>query len=175
MTCGKERQREADEAVGSHLQQNACQNDGAGGGRFDVRIRQPGVEREHRDFDGESEEEGEEEPDCGGERNLRRGLVEFRNAEGENARERVVMEIEEQDAQQHQHGAEQRVEEELDGRVKFARAAPDADQQIHRDQHRFPENEEEEEIERHEDAEHAGLENQEPDVVFLDAVLDGGP
>ena len=85
------------------------------------------------------------------------------------------MEIEEQDTQQHQHGAGQRVEEELDRGVKFARAAPDADQQVHRNQHGFPEDEEEEEIKRHEDAEHAGLQNQEPDVVFLDTILDGGP
>ncbi len=71
--------------------------------------------------------------------------------------------------------AEQRVQEELDGRIKFARAAPDADQQIHRHQHRFPENEEEEKIERHEDAEHSRLQHQKPDVIFFDAVVDGGP
>ncbi len=85
------------------------------------------------------------------------------------------MEVQEQDAQQHQHRAEQRVQEELDRRVELARAAPDADQQVHRDQHGFPENEEEEEIERHEDAQHAGLQHQKPDVVFLHAILDRGP
>ena len=69
----------------------------------------------------------------------------------------------------------QRVQEELDGGVELARAAPDADQQVHRHEHRFPENEEEEEVERHEHAEHARLQNQKPDVVLLHAVLDGGP
>ncbi len=56
------------------------------------------------------------------------------------------MEVKEQNAEQHQHRSSQGVEEELDGRVKLARSAPDADQQIHWDQHGFPENEEEEEI-----------------------------
>ncbi len=86
-----------------------------------------------------------------------------------------MVEVQEQNAQQHQHRAGQRVQEELDRGVKLARPAPDADQQIHRHQHRFPENEEEEEIERHEDAEHAGLQHQKPDVVFLHAILNRRP
>ena len=106
---------------------------------------------------------------------LRRGLVQLRDAEGVDAGDGVVMEVQEQDAEQHQHRTSQRVEEELDGGVELARAAPDADQQVHRDQHRFPEHEEQEEIERHEDAQHAGLQNQKPDVVFLHALLDRGP
>ena len=175
----EEGKREADEAVGSHLQQNAGQDDGAGGGGFHVRVGQPGVEGEHRHFDGEGEEEAQEQQ-RGDVRtvvgiNLRRGFVESLEAEGVDAGYVLMMEVEEQDAQQHQHRAGQRVEEELDGGVEFARASPDADQQVHRDEHGFPENEEEEEIERHEDAEHAGLEDEKPDVVFLDAILDRGP
>ena len=144
-------------------------------------IGQPGVEGKHRDLDGKGKEEGEEKH-CGDGRSVsrigidfRRGLIQSREAEGIDSGQNVVVEIQEQNAQQHQYRAGQGVEEELDGRVKFARAAPDADQQVHRNQHSFPEDEEEEEIERHEDAEHAGLQDQEPDVVFLDAVLDGGP
>ena len=75
MHLREEGQREADETVCSHLQENAGEDDGAGGGRFDVCVGQPGVEGEHWDFDREPEEEGEEEPDGGGERNLRRGLI----------------------------------------------------------------------------------------------------
>ncbi len=85
------------------------------------------------------------------------------------------MEIQEQDSQQHQHRAKQGVEEELDGRVQLARAAPDANQQIHRYQHGLPEDEEQEHVVGHEDAEHARLQYQEPNVVFLHAVLDGIP
>ena len=58
----QQRQREAQESVGPHLQQDAGQDHRAGGGRFDVRVGQPGVEREHRDLDGESDEEGPEDP-----------------------------------------------------------------------------------------------------------------
>ncbi len=105
----------------------------------------------------------------------RGGLVQGLNAEGVLAGLMEIVEVQEQHGKQHQHRAEQRVEEELDGGVKFSRAAPDADQQIHGDQHGFPENEEEEEIERHEDAQHAGLQDQKPDVVFLHPVLDRGP
>ena len=108
-------------------------------------------------------------------RHERRGVVELLDAEGVHARLRVMEHVEEQHAQQHQHGAEQGVEEELDGGVEPARAAPDSDQQIHRHQHGFPEDEEQEEVQRHEDAEHAGLQHQEPRVVFLDAGIDRGP
>ncbi len=172
---GEERQRETHEAIRPHLQQNARQDDGASGRRFHVGIRQPRVKRKHRNLDGKSNKEGDEEPDRGVERNQRCRLIKFRNAEGENAGNCVVMEVEEQNAQQHEHGAQQRVQKELDGRIEFARAAPDADQQIHRHQHRFPENEEEEEIERHEDAHHSRLQHQKPDVIFLHPNLDGGP
>ena len=60
---GQERQAEADEAVGAHLQQHAGQDDRAGGRRLDVRVGQPGVEREHRHLDREAEEEGQEHPE----------------------------------------------------------------------------------------------------------------
>ena len=106
---------------------------------------------------------------------VRRGFIQRRQAEGVDASRSMMMEVEEQNAQQHQDGAGQGVEEEFDGGVEFARASPDPDQQVHRDEHGFPEHEEEEEIERHKDAEHAGLKKQKPDVVFLDAILDRGP
>ena len=68
-----------------------------------------------------------------------------------------VLEVEGQDAEQHQHAAGQGVEEELDGGVELSRAAPDADDEVHRHQHEFPEDVEQEEIERHEYADHARL------------------
>ena len=86
-----------------------------------------------------------------------------------------MMEVQEQNPQQHQHRTSQRIQEELDGSVEFSRPAPYSDQQVHRHEHRFPENKEEEEIQRHKDAEHSRLQHQEPDVVFLDAILDRRP
>ncbi len=58
----QQRQGEAQESVSPHLQQHAGQNHRARGRRLHVRIRQPGVEREHRHLDGEAEEEGPEDP-----------------------------------------------------------------------------------------------------------------
>ena len=57
---GKERQRETDEPVSPHLQQDASQDDRTRSGRFHMGIRQPGVEREHWNFDREGEEEAQE-------------------------------------------------------------------------------------------------------------------
>ncbi len=58
---------------------------------------------------------------------------------------------------------------------KPAVAAPHADQKIHRHQHHFPENIKKEEVERHENAEHACLQHEQQNVVFLGAQLDGAP
>src|SRR5271169_5495603 len=99
------------------------------------------MEREHRHLDRESNKESKEKPNRILEWNLRSGLVERREAEAVNAGESVVMEIQKQNRQQHQHRTRQSVEEKFDGGVEFARASPNADQQIHRHQHRFPEDE----------------------------------
>ena len=73
---------------------------------------------------------------------------------------------------QHQQRAEQRVEEELVGRVDPVLPAPDADDQEHRDQAALEEQVEEDDVERHEDADHQRLEDQEHRHVFLDPALD---
>ena len=52
------------------------------------------------------------------------------------------------------------------------RPAPDADQEVHRQQHHFPEHVEQEEVERQEDAEHARFQQQEQDAVGLHVLLD---
>ena len=75
------------------------------------------------------------------------------------------------DGDQHQHRAEEGVEEELVTRIDAALAAPHADDQEHRDQAAFEEDVEQHDVER---AEHAGdqrLQHQEGDHVLLDADL----
>ena len=67
-------------------------------------------------------------------------LVESLDAEGIGAGLAEVIEVKEQDSQQHQYRAEQGVEEKLDRGIQFARAAPDSDQQVHWNQHGFPKN-----------------------------------
>ncbi len=68
--------------------------------------------------------------------------------------------IQGEDRQQQENGAGQGEKEELDCRVLLARTAPDPDQEVHRQQHHFPEDEEEEHVQRREGARHSGLQNQ---------------
>ena len=73
---------------------------------------------------------------------------------------------------QHQHRAEEGVEEELEGGVDPVLAAPDADDQEHRDQLALEEDVEEHQIQRAEDAEHQRLQHQEGDHILLDPAGD---
>ncbi len=68
---------------------------------------------------------------------------------------------------EHQEAPEHRVERELDRRVDPPRTAPYADQQVHRHEHHFPKDVEEDEVEGEERAEHAGLEHEHEDHVLL--------
>ena len=85
------------------------------------------------------------------------------------------VEIHEQDRQQEQHRAHQRVEEELERRVDPPRAAPDADDQEHRDQLPFEEDVEHHEVEGAEDADDQCFHRQEGDHEFAHARLDRLP
>ena len=86
-----------------------------------------------------------------------------------------IPEVERQNAKQHQDRPGQGVQEKLDGGVEFARPAPHADYEIHRHQHHFPENVEEEEVEGHENAEHAHLQKHEHGVVLFGPLLHSRP
>src|SRR3989304_5784746 len=77
-------------------------------------------------------------------------------------------EIEREHHEKHQHAAKQRVEEELDSSVFTSRPAPDPDKKVHREKHDFPEDVEEEEIQRNKHTHHAGIEKQEKRKVSFD-------
>jgi hypothetical protein len=49
------------ETVGAQLQQDTGEHDRAGGGRLDVRIRQPRMKRPHRNLDRKAQREGKEQ------------------------------------------------------------------------------------------------------------------
>src|SRR5580700_12202372 len=88
-------------------------------------------------------------------------------------KERLVrVEVEGDEREQHEDGASERIEEELDGRVLLARAAPDTDEEVHRQQHDLPEHVKEEEIERDEDAHHPGDEQAVHGKIALELLLD---
>jgi hypothetical protein len=162
-----DRQREAQEAVAAHLQHDRGQDHRAAGRRLDVRIRQPGVDREHRHLHREGGEEGHEDPVLLGHR--QRQLVEGVDVVDAGLR----VHVDQRD--QHEHRAEEGVQEELERRVDAPRAAPDADDQEHRDQHRLPEEVEQQRVERAEHADHQPFHDQERGQVLRRALLDRGP
>ena len=170
---GQQRNGKAQEAVPAQLEEDAGQDDRPGGGGLDVGIRQPGVERPHRHLDGERQEECDEGQSLqvGGEAEASQRLV----AEGEVPGGAAVRDRHGQDGDEHQQGADQGVDHELDRGVDAACATPDPDDQVHRDQADLPEDVEEEQVERHEDAEHPDHQQQHGRVVLLDPRLDGGP
>ena len=163
------RQREADKAVAAELQQNAGEDDRARGRRLDMRVGQPGVDRPHRHLDRERGEKREPQPflQTGGEQI---GVVQRILDVG-----RPGLQIDRQDRQQHQHRAEQRIEKKLERRIDPVFPAPYPDDQEHRDQHAFEEHIEQDKIERAEDADHQGFEDEEGDHVLLDLNLDHLP
>ena len=85
------------------------------------------------------------------------------------------MEIEHDDTDQEQEAARQRVEEELERRIDPAVAAPDADDHVHRDQHRLPEDVEQEQVERAEHPQHQRLHGQQTDHELLHLAVDRDP
>ncbi len=72
---------------------------------------------------------------------------------------------------QHQDRANEGIEEKLKRGVDTLLAAPDTDDQEHRDQTCFEEQIEQDQIQRTEDADHQRFQHEEGDHVFLDAVL----
>ena len=125
------------------------------------------MHRPHRHLHREGREEGKPEPGL----HLRREVVLQKCCDIG----RAGIPVHGHDGEQHQHRAEQRVEEELVRRVDAVLATPNADDDEHRDQAGFEEDIEEHDVERHEDADHQGLEDQEGDHVFLQTLLDRGP
>ena len=71
MSCGKamlsaveqaDGDRQAEQSVGSQLQQHAGEDDAAGGRRFGVRQRKPGVDGEERHLDREAGQQPQQNP-----------------------------------------------------------------------------------------------------------------
>ena len=142
-------------------------------GRFDVRVRQPGVQRKQRHLDGEGDEEGQEEQhllEWAEDQAATRKLIQDGGvAEGAGA----IVEI--NDRHQHQHRAGHGVEEELHRGVNAALVAPDADQEIHGDEADFPKHVKQKQVLGEENTHQAEFEQQQESEEFLDAALDVAP
>ena len=136
------------------------------GGRLGVGVGQPGVEREHRHLDAEAHEHAAEDQPLG----ARLEMSPFGDLAGELDHVEGLRSgepVERQEADEHERRTEQGEQEELDGGVQALLAAPDADHEVHREQHDFEEDEEQHEVLGHEAAEHAGVEHQDQDQERL--------
>ena len=140
----------------------------AAGRRLNVGVGQPGMKREQRHLDRKRQGKGGKQPALGVERNDQ--LVQVQQIEGHHPLLAVVQIGYIQDRHQHQQAADHGVQQKFEGRINAARPAPDADQEIHRDQHDLPEHVEQEQVNGHEGAQHAGLQEQEKELILLDPV-----
>ena len=144
--------RDPEEAVGSHLRDHAGEEGRHLGRRLAVGVGQPAVERPERRLDGERDREAEEEPVVRARRHPRQV-------------ERSLLQAVDDDRGEHQQRARDRIDDERDRRAHPRRSAPDADQDVERDQHRLEERVEQEQVLRDEDADDgAGEEEQEAEV-----------
>ena len=169
----KERQTEAEKSIRAHFQQHTGKNNRTRGRRFDVRVREPRVEWKHRHFDGEREAEGEKKPDLIIFR--KEQVANFYQIERERAGDFAVIEINEKNRDEHQQAADHCVDKKFQRRINAARTAPDADDEIHRNEHRFPEDVEEQQVEAGEHAHHAGFQQQHGDQIAFDAFFNVMP
>ena len=168
---GKEGDAETEKPVGPHFEENGGQENRSDRRRLGVGVGQPGVEREHGDLDGEGQAEGQEEPDLQVQR--QRKLVKLQKIEGVFAGLGPVLEVENQNGGQHEDAADHGVDEEFHGGVDAPlRVPPDPDQQVHGNQHHFPENVKKEKVKGDENPDHARLQEEEADHELLDLVLD---
>src|SRR5581483_5652110 len=170
-TQREERQANADQAVSAHFQQHARQDHADLRWRIRMCVWQPGMEREHGDLDRKGHEDQQECQQLQAHRHANeRDLYAADNKMGREVlhacRVSAALEVEQQDTGQHKDTAEEGVQQELPGRIDASRhamleyiAAPDTDQQEHRGQLDLPEEEEEQQIERQEDAHHARLQD----------------
>jgi len=136
-----------------------------------VRVGQPRVEREHRHLDEEGQRERAEQPDL---QVLRvEDALQLEVVERERAAVQPPVRVRDvQDRAEHQDGAEERVEEELERRLDAVRASPDPDHHVHRDEHQLPEDVEEEEVHRDERAHHRALEQEQREAPVLQPRLE---
>src|SRR5204862_4424704 len=98
-------------------QQHAREDHRTGGRRLDVRIRQPRVERKHRDLDGKTYKECEEDPPLEVERQVLADRLKRENVECAAGPElggylrvlccdRWIDEVQRQKSEQHENGAD---------------------------------------------------------------------
>ena len=131
-------------------------------------VGQPGVHRPHRDLDRECRQEGKENQRL-------RGAGQGQLVPGREVETAARLGVQEDQRDQHQQRTQQRVEEELERRVDFVGPAPDADDEVHRDQGGLEKHIEQQTVKRAEDTNHQAAQNQERAHVLVDTARDDFP
>src|SRR5216683_3699172 len=81
-----------------------------------------------------------------------------------------VGEIKSQDGDQDEDAAQEGIQEEFDGGIFAARSAPDADEKVHWQQHQFPKDVKEEEIQGQKSSDHARFQEQKQNAIAADVL-----
>ena len=131
------------------------------------------MERHPRQLDDEGDEEAQHEQE--GVAGVELSAEQVRIGEGDDAAGIVVQVNQRQDGEQHQQPADLREQEELHRRVGARLMPPNGDQEVHGDQHHFPEHEEQEQVQRGEHANHPGEGPQQVELEEAGAFVDFGP
>ena len=131
------------------------------------------MERDHGYLHREGGDEGESEPELYFRRDGK--LIQRRHLESEDAVGLVIEKGQRDDGGQHEQTAEYCEQEELKSRHAAPLVTPDSDQEIHGDQHAFPEEEELEQVEGEEHAHQRGLHQQHEYLVGPDVLGDDRP
>src|SRR5215813_406734 len=85
---------------------------------------------------------------------------------------KISIDIENQHGDQHQYAAKHSVQKEFDCRIFTPRSAPDANEEVHGQQHQFPKDIEEKKIHGTEDAHHGRIEEKEQREIALYRAFD---
>src|SRR5208283_3876177 len=121
------------------------------------------------DLDRKGDEEAEEKPQRGG---FETGHAAAASRVLDDRKiEAASLGIEPDNRRQHERRAEEGEQEKLHRGVDLASMAVHADQQRHRNQRRFPEEVEQEQVERSENADQRGFQNQQQNEEFLHSRL----
>ncbi len=155
---GQDGHGDAQEAVGAHLQQHPGEDRRPGGRGLGVRGWQPGVEGHGRGFHRQSDGDGQEDESAVCRASGRRvGVGQLDDVEGVG----FGGQVEADEAEQQSEGAEEGVEEELQGGAGGAPVSPPRDDEVHHHDGQVEEDEEEDQVQGGEQAEAGGLEEQE--------------
>ena len=118
-------------------------------------------------FDGKGDGKSEKDPKLKGETIVSEHCIGYI--------ETACREIDGNDGNEEKDAAEERVNEELYRGVVLVGSSPDGNEEVHRDEHRFPENVKQDEIKRAEDADHGRFHEQDADHELLHPLLDCCP